>query len=87
MDYKHPLPQNATGYSPTEAIARARSRVGEDDYALFSNNCEHFVNWAKIGVARSTQVDGAQAAASKVGVVTVLGAVIVGLFSLFGSKR
>ena len=28
-------------------------------YNVFSNNCEHLVNWAKIGVHKSNQVDGA----------------------------
>lgn len=31
------------------AIERARSRLHETDYKLFSNNCESFVNWALTG--------------------------------------
>jgi len=40
-----------------EVIARVRSRLGEKKYRLFSNNCEHFCEWALHGVARSFQVD------------------------------
>jgi hypothetical protein len=38
-------------------VARARSRLGEDRYRLWSNNCEHFVEWCISGLARSTQVE------------------------------
>ena len=40
-----------------EAIRRARSRVGEDRYRLFSNNCEHFCEWCLHGEHRSYQVE------------------------------
>ncbi len=43
-------------YSPEEIARRARSRLGEDDYRLFSNNCEHFCNWCLSGVSHSAQV-------------------------------
>jgi hypothetical protein len=44
-------------YSPAEIIRRARSRLGENDYRLLTNNCEHFCNWCLSGVSRSAQVD------------------------------
>lgn len=44
-------------YLPEESVARAKSRIGESHYCLFSNNCEHFVNWAIEGDHQSTQVD------------------------------
>ena len=44
-------------YSPEEAVARARSRLGEDRYRLASNNCEHFCEWCLSGESRSEQVD------------------------------
>jgi hypothetical protein len=40
-----------------EVIRRARSRLGEDQYHLFNNNCEHLVEWCLHGVARSFQVE------------------------------
>lgn len=38
-------------------VARARSRLGEDRYGIWSNNCEHFVRWCISGESRSAQVD------------------------------
>lgn len=42
-----------------EVLRRARSRVGENRYHLFNNNCEHLVEWCLHGVARSFQVESA----------------------------
>jgi Lecithin retinol acyltransferase len=44
-------------YSPEEIVRRARSRIGENDYRLLTNNCEHFCNWSRCGVSRSAQVE------------------------------
>jgi len=47
------------------AVSRARSRIGENRYRLFSNNCEHFAEWCIGGKARSLQVDGLKATMKK----------------------
>jgi hypothetical protein len=47
---------DGTWYSPKEIVRRARSRIGENDYRLLTNNCEHFCNWCLYGVNRSAQV-------------------------------
>lgn len=39
------------------AIQRAISRIGENNYGLFSNNCEHYKNWVHLGKEISEQVD------------------------------
>ncbi len=44
-------------FAPIVVVARARSRVGEDSYRVWSNNCEHFATWCSTGVARSGQAD------------------------------
>lgn len=44
-------------YSPAETIERAKSRLGEAEYNLALNNCEHFAIWCKTGVHESHQVD------------------------------
>jgi hypothetical protein len=44
-------------FDPIEVIRRARSRVGEDHYRVFSNNCEHFCEWCLHGEHRSYQVE------------------------------
>jgi hypothetical protein len=46
-------------YGVKEILERARSRLGEHQYRLLSNNCEHFVEWCLYDVHRSFQVDRA----------------------------
>lgn len=45
-------------FTPEEVIDRAISRLGEDEYNLVTNNCEHFVTWCVGGKAESSQVNG-----------------------------
>jgi Lecithin retinol acyltransferase len=49
--------RNPYHFDPCEVIRRARSRVGEDHYRVFSNNCEHFCEWCLHGAPRSYQVE------------------------------
>jgi hypothetical protein len=44
-------------FSPGEIVRRARSRLGENDYRLLTNNCEHFCNWCISGISHSAQVE------------------------------
>ena len=44
-------------YSGEECAERAWSRVGEDNYNLVFNNCEHFATWCVTGEASSEQVN------------------------------
>jgi len=44
-------------YGPKERIRRAQSRIGEDEYSVIFNNCEHFVNWCFLGFGYSSQVN------------------------------
>src|SRR5215469_7691183 len=46
-----------TRYPPQEIVRRARSRLGENDYQVLRNNCEHFCNWCISGRSYSTQVE------------------------------
>ena len=62
-------PHPGASYSGEECVCRALSRVGEDDYNLIFNNCEHFATWCATGEARSGQVEDA--------VLTGLGAAAV----------
>ena len=38
-------------------LRRAMSRIGEQNYNLLFNNCEHFANWCKTGRHHSAQVN------------------------------
>ncbi|PSB05666.1 NC domain-containing protein [Pleurocapsa sp. CCALA 161] len=44
------------GYIPDVVVERAKSRLGERDYNLLSNNCEHFASWCKTGINDSKQI-------------------------------
>lgn len=44
-------------FSPEEAVRRAFSRLGEDEYSVLFNNCEHFVNWCLEGISISEQIE------------------------------
>ena len=48
--------ETITIYSPEETVKRAESQLGEGNYNLVFNNCEHFAVWCKTGVKESTQV-------------------------------
>jgi hypothetical protein len=43
-------------YTPSQTVERARSRLGEDEYSLTFNNCEHFCHWCLYGQQKSSQV-------------------------------
>lgn len=44
-------------FSENEIVQRARSRLGEKGYNLFTNNCEHFARWCVTGESVSYQID------------------------------
>ncbi|CNI43793.1 NC domain [Yersinia massiliensis] len=43
-------------FSPTAIVKRAKDRLGENEYNLIFNNCEHFATWCVTGKAESQQV-------------------------------
>lgn len=43
-------------FSHQEIIERAKSRLGNNDYSVIFNNCEHFINWCIFNTNRSNQV-------------------------------
>lgn len=48
--------ETITAFIPKIVIERAESRLGEQQYDLFFNNCEHFANWCKTGRSESLQL-------------------------------
>lgn len=48
--------QYSVSYVPDVVIDRAESRLGERQYNLLTNNCEHFANWCKVGRSESLQL-------------------------------
>lgn len=43
-------------YLPQDIVQRAIKKIGENDYNVVTNNCEHFTNWCVTGVKESKQV-------------------------------
>jgi hypothetical protein len=50
-------PHTNPRFAPEQIVARAKARLGEDDYRLASNNCEHFCEWCVQGESRSRQIE------------------------------
>ena len=49
--------ERAARFTPSEVVQRAMSRLGEDRYHLFRNNCEHFCEWCLHAEVKSYQID------------------------------
>ncbi|XP_071831378.1 uncharacterized protein [Apostichopus japonicus] len=55
--YKAYYPKEVEQQHPPEVVLeRAKARLHETDYSLFSDNCEHFASHCKTGISRSNQV-------------------------------
>ena len=48
--------QYTVSYVPDVVVNRAESRLGERQYNLLTNNCEHFATWCKVGRSESAQL-------------------------------
>jgi Lecithin retinol acyltransferase len=65
-----------------EVARRARSRIGEDNYRILTNNCEHFCEWCLRSQPRSYQIDACLAIPSRA--LHVTRRLIADLLSLAG---
>ena len=72
-------PHKNRKYSLLNSVKRAEKRLGEANYDLPSNNCEHFVNWCIDGRVKSKQVE--KVATYTTGIIVFSVAIIV--FNLF----
>ena len=77
---KHENPK----FSSREIASRARSRIGENLYCVFSNNCEHFCEWCINNDHDSTQVTNGTAIAGSTG-ATVAGLAARGVVAASGA--
>lgn len=74
----------ALAFDPEEVVRRARSRLGENGYDAFQNNCEHFARWCMTGEHRSGQVEKAgattfgAAGSTALGTAATTGAMAIG---------
>lgn len=63
LDNRHDADTETFG--TCEIIRRAESRLGEEEYDLLSNNCEHFANWCRYGKHMSTQAESKLSSATR----------------------
>ena len=71
---------NETVFSKTDILKRANSKIGHNEYNLFWNNCESFINWITIGKSVSNQGKNAAIAAVALlfaGVVLVIACIVL----------
>lgn len=57
---RHPVwlrPARAGAFEAADVVRRARTRLGENRYGFWSNNCEHLSEWCVNGEHRSLQVE------------------------------
>ncbi|UTC63339.1 lecithin retinol acyltransferase family protein [Treponema sp. OMZ 787] len=73
------LPSSVKQYTGEETVERARSRLGEEEYNLIFNNCEHFAVWCKTGISDSSQVNKVLKGAAYVAAGLTLAAAIYGI--------
>lgn len=58
-------------FSRQDIVLRARQRIGEKNYNVITNNCEHFVLWCTQGHSKSVQVKNATLATVSVAACSV----------------
>ena len=62
-EFRQEQPITVIEHDPASAkgvtLRRAMSRIGEQNYNLLFNNCEHFATWCKTGRHRSGQIESA----------------------------
>lgn len=63
-----------------EIVSRAKSRLGEENYDLEENNCEHFAHWCCSGQSWSNQMVG-------LGLGKVIGYAVASLANDGGAKK
>lgn len=66
-----------------DAADRARSRIGDKDYSLLNNNCEHMVNKVLTGRKYSAQASNAKDLALAFGMGGAVAVAIGGLLIAF----
>ncbi|KAF1332562.1 Lecithin retinol acyltransferase, partial [Globisporangium splendens] len=88
MDARMRLDHDLMPFEGEEVVHRAMQKLGEREYNYLSNNCEHFVTWARYGFGASPQArshtNQVLAGALLGGVVGgIVGFVAGGMLSLF----
>ncbi|OQP60426.1 hypothetical protein A3860_34175 [Niastella vici] len=67
---------NGNNMQRQQAIERAISRIGANDYNYFSNNCEHYKNFVQSGTPHSEQSKNFENGIAFGAVILLLGALL-----------
>ena len=73
-------------YTGMKAVDRARTKLKEEKYNIFWNNCESFVNWAITGENQTNQGRAALVGGTLLGVAAV-GAAVFGILTVFKGPK
>jgi hypothetical protein len=76
--------QKYANYDREAAMSRAMSRLGESEYDLAVNNCEHFARWCITGEHRSEQVTTVISTGAVVGIPASAASIGKGLVAGLG---
>ncbi len=63
-------------YSPSVVVQRAMNKLGEAEYQLDTDNCEHFANWCRTDRWESQQINGVAGNVLGTAAVTSLGGAV-----------
>ncbi len=74
----------AGNHAPDAIIARAMSRLGDGNYHLVFNNCQHFARWCATGDHHSEQVSSVAATTSTVATPVVAASVALNVVASAG---
>lgn len=74
-------------YSDEEIVQRALSRLGEDEYNVVFNNCEHFANWCTHDDDFSSQTAGMAELNIRMGNVMGTGISLFDVINNFKKKK
>lgn len=72
-------------HDPDAVVARAMSKLGQREYGLRKNNCEHFAHWCVTGKSRSEQVETAASGAGVAGAAAAAAGAAAGTMAAAGS--
>jgi hypothetical protein len=69
-----------TEHQRNQAINRALSKIGENNYNYFTNNCEHYKNFVQSGIPHSEQANNFGNGLAVVAGAMFFGALLEGIF-------
>jgi hypothetical protein len=69
-----------------KAVQRGLSKIGENNYNYFDNNCEHYASFVQKGVAMSKQADAFKDNMGTIGTIAVGSLLLAAVLSILDSE-